>query len=112
MSDRWNGQYCSQDCFDNRSGPRRTWECKVGLVGSGLGGGFNNISELYLMNYEESINEPDDNAWKQQVENKHKQMIFKKNQVWNGTRILGLVWSIKKQADGIFVGRLTTHRCS
>ena len=30
--------------------------CEVGIVGAGLGGGFNHISELHVMKYDEKIN--------------------------------------------------------
>ena len=33
--------------------------CKVGLIGAGVGGGFNHTSKLHVMKYKETINEHD-----------------------------------------------------
>ena len=82
--------------------------CEAGLVGAGLDDGFNHTSELHASKYKEAINGPDEKVWKQEVQNEHELMIkhkvwrqVKKNQVPKGTRILGLVWSMKKTANGM-----------
>ena len=53
----------------------RMEDCEVGLVGAGLGDIFNQTSELHVMKYKEAINGPNDEAWKEVVNNNHEQMI-------------------------------------
>ena len=50
---------------------------KIGNCEVGLDIWFNHYSELYLTKCKEIINEPNDEAWKWEVENKHKWMIKK-----------------------------------
>ena len=45
---------------------------EVGLVGAGLGDGFNHISELHAVKYAEVIIRLDGEAWKQEVKNRNK----------------------------------------
>ena len=84
----------------------------------GLGGGINHTSEQHVKN-NKAINEANVKAWKKKVKNKHDGMI--KHKVWrpvrksyilNSTRILGSVWSMKKEADGTLWDTLTAHGCS
>ena len=41
---------------------------EISGVGAGLGGGFNNTSELRVMKYAEAVNGPDGNAWAEEVD--------------------------------------------
>ena len=40
-------------------------------VGAGIGGSFDNTSELRVMKYDEVINRPDGEAWKREIKNEH-----------------------------------------
>ena len=44
-------------------------------VEAGTGGGFEHISDLKPMKYNEAINSPDGEAWKAEIENEHNRMI-------------------------------------
>ena len=44
-------------------------------VGAGVGGGFENTNELKPMKYEQAINGPDGEAWKEEIDNEHNRMV-------------------------------------
>ena len=54
---------------------------KFACVGAGLGGGFNNTKELHVMKYDEAMQQPDANKWKNAVMEEHERMT--KYDVWN-----------------------------
>jgi hypothetical protein len=53
---------------------------ELGLVGAGVGGGFENIQELHVMKYNEALKTADKNKWEKAVEEEHERMV--KCKVW------------------------------
>ena len=89
---------------------------EISCVGAGLGGGFDNTSELRVMKYEEAINGPDGEAWKAEVEKEHGRMV--KNKAWvavdkadlpPGTIPIDSTWAMKKKSNGTLRGRLNAR---
>ena len=53
---------------------------EVAFVGAGIGGGFENTTELHVMKYKEAMASKDAKAWKRAVEEEHERMV--KHKVW------------------------------
>ena len=89
-------------------------EC--GLVGAGIGGGFNHTSELHVMKFEEALAGPDAEEWKKEIENEHNWML--KHKVWKavskssipkGIKLIDSTWAMKKKSYGMLRGRLNAR---
>jgi hypothetical protein len=83
---------------------------KLANVGAGVGGESANTQELKVMTYNEAINGPDGNHWKEEFDSKFNQMV--KNKVFEtvhkkdlppGTKIIDSIWAMKKRAMVLFV---------
>ena len=77
----------------------------------GLGGGFDNTSELKVMKFNDAINGPDSNKKKKDIENEHKRMVI--NGVWEpldkkdllkGVKVITLTWACKKNSNSTYHG--------
>ncbi len=44
-------------------------------MGAGVGGGFEDTNDIKPIKYNEVINDPDGEAWKQEIKNKHNRMV-------------------------------------
>jgi len=79
------------------------------LVGTGLGGGLANTSELTVMNYKEAMKSKYTEACNEEVVNE-KELFYKFNmftlmprpQVPKGANILTTIWAMKKKMKGKF----------
>jgi len=85
-------------------------------VGAGLGGGFQDTSELKPMKYKEAMKTKDANEWQKAVEQEHERMIarsvwkaVKRKDVPNTAKILTTTWAMKKKANGTFRARLNAR---
>ncbi len=76
-------------------------------VGAGIGGGFENAMELKPMKYKEAVDGPDGEAWAEEINNEHYQMV--KNDTWGsvkktslprGTKVIDSTWPCKKKSTG------------
>jgi hypothetical protein len=89
---------------------------EVGLVGAGIGGGFEHTGELKAMKYKEAMNSPDKMKWEQGVVAEHEKMktyqVFKPvdvEEVPQVAKILTSTWVMRKKADGTCRARLTAR---
>lgn len=89
---------------------------EVGLVGAGLGGGFINTKELRVMKYNEAMQQPDADKWKEGVEREYERMeehdVFKAvpiDEVPKGAKILSSTWAMKKKSNGTYRPRLNAR---
>ena len=89
---------------------------EYGLVGAGLGGGFDVTTELHVMKYKEAMAGPDKHEWTKAVEEEHTRM--KNHDVWmptpidqipRGSKILTTTWAMKKKANGKYRARLNAR---
>jgi hypothetical protein len=89
---------------------------ELACVGAGIGGGFVNTKELHVMKYDQAINGPDKEKWKQAVQEEHERMVthgvFKtvpKDEVPIGAKVLSSAWAMKKKANGTCRARLNAR---
>jgi hypothetical protein len=97
--------------------PEQTYyECLVeigsvsmALVGAGVGGGFTNTQELYVMNYDEAMKTKDKKDWVRAVEEEHEQMMklkvikpVKRSELPDRAKVLSTTWAMKKKSNGTF----------
>ena len=85
-------------------------------VGAGIGGGFDNTSELRPMKYKEAMKTKDAKEWQKAVEQEHKRMIersvwkaVKRQDVPDTAKILTTTWAMKKKANGTYRARLNAR---
>ena len=57
-----------------------TKNIEIEAVGARLGGRFDHTSKLKVMKFEEDMNRPDRNKWKEEIKNEHRKMEM--NGVW------------------------------
>ncbi len=86
------------------------FQFEVANVGAGVGGGFINMQELWVMMYSKAINEPDEERWKAEVENEYQRMVnckvFKpvlKSDLPPKTKNIDSVWAIMKKAMALYM---------
>jgi hypothetical protein len=86
---------------------------KFACVGAGLGGGFENTTELHVMKYDEAMKSPDAEQWQRAVKEEYERMVengvwtpVQKSEVSNEARILTSTWAMKKKSNGTFRTRL------
>ena len=84
-----------------------------------LGGGLNHIGKVHVTKHKETITGPNGKASKQEVEKENKNIMkqkvgrpIKMSKVPKGAKLLDLVLSVKKKADGTLQCRLIAHGCS
>jgi hypothetical protein len=89
---------------------------EVGLVGAGIGGGFEHTGELKAMKYKEAMDSPDKQKWEQGVVAEHEKMmtyqVFEPvdvEEVPEDAKILTSTWVMRKKADGTCRARLTAR---
>jgi hypothetical protein len=86
---------------------------EIACVGAGLGGGFENTTELHVMKYDEAMKSPDAEQWQRAVEEEYERMVengvwtpVPKSEVSNEAKILTTTWAMKKKSNGTFRARL------
>ena len=86
---------------------------EVIAVGAGLGGGFENTSELKVMKYAEAMAGPDKKQWTQAVKEEYERFLkygvfepVKKEDVPDGAKILSTTWAMKKKSNGTYRARM------
>ena len=91
-------------------------EGEWGMVGAGLGGGFDVTTELHVMKYKQAMKSVDKIDWIKAVDEEHKRMMD--HQVWEavpkgkikkGGKVLTSTWAMKKKANGKFRARLNAR---
>jgi hypothetical protein len=85
-------------------------------VGAGLGGGFENTSELQVMNYNEAMESNDTEKWKlaakEEYERTMKHNVFQevtRDEGPEGAKILTLTRATKKKSNGTFRARMNAR---
>jgi hypothetical protein len=88
----------------------------MGLVGAGVGGGFQDTHELHVMKYEQAMKSKDKNAWEIAVKEEHDRMkkykVFKavsKDKLPKQAKILTSTWAMKKKSSGVYRARVTAR---
>jgi Reverse transcriptase (RNA-dependent DNA polymerase) len=85
----------------------------MAFVGAGIGGGFENTTELHVMKYDAAMKSPDAGQWKRSVQEEHDRMVD--NEVWTpvpktevpaDAKVLTTTWAMKKKANGKYRARL------
>ncbi len=73
---------------------------ETSFVGAGVGGGFDNIGDLKVMNYQKAMGSPEAAEWKVEVKNEKERFdkfdavtVVKLSQVPKGTKITTTVWA-------------------
>lgn len=89
---------------------------EVCCVGAGIGTGFTNTQELHVMKYDEAINGPDGDKWKQAVKEEFDRMmkskvfeVWKEEDVPDSATVLSTTWAMKKKASGVYRARMTAR---
>ena len=90
-------------------------EMEIGLVGAGLGGGFDNTAELHVMKYDEAMaKEPE--AWTKSVDEEHDRFVQHKvvkpvpiEEVPEGASIMSTTWAMKLKANGDHRARINAR---
>jgi hypothetical protein len=89
---------------------------EVGLVGAGIGGGFEHTGELKVMKYKEAMSSPDKAKWEQGVEDEYQKMVTYQvfepvdiDEISPNAKILTSTWAMKKKADGTCRARLNAR---
>ena len=86
------------------------------LVGAALGGGFENTSELHVLNYKEAMASKDKDKWLKAMKEEHDRML--KHKVWKavkpssvpkGEKIITSTWANKRKSNGTFRARLNAR---
>jgi hypothetical protein len=89
---------------------------EVAAVGAGLGGGFENTSELRVMKFKEAMKGSDNENWQKAVDEEHDRM--QKHRVWEAVlrdgipaqaKILTSTWAMKKKSNGVYRARLNAR---
>jgi hypothetical protein len=79
-------------------------DAKCAFIGAALGGGFENTTELHVMNYKEAMESDDKEKWLVDMKEEHERMV--KNKVWKaippsevpkGKKIILSTWANKKK---------------
>ena len=81
-------------------------------VGAGIGGGFDNTSELHVMTYDEAMSKPDKAEWIKAVDKEHERMVTNKvftpkyiKDIPAHATILSTKWAMKKKSNGTYRAR-------
>jgi hypothetical protein len=89
---------------------------EFGLIGAGIGGGFENTSELHVMKYNEAMTKDDKVNWDKAVEEEHTRMtdheawtVCDREDVPLGTKIITTTWAMKKKANGTYRARMNAR---
>ena len=85
---------------------------EAGLLGAGLGGGFNNAKELRPIKYKEAISGADKEQWIKAIDEEWERMAkhnvfkaMKRKDVPEDENIVTNTWAMKKKASGRFRAR-------
>jgi hypothetical protein len=82
---------------------------EFGLVGAGIGGGFENKAELKVMKFDKAMSGPNKEKWEKATDEEHEHML--KHKVWKvvkrrdvpkGALLLSSTWAMKQKADGTY----------
>ena len=89
---------------------------ELNLVGAGIGGGFDNTSELKVMNYQQAMSSENKEAWKVEVGNEKKRFdkynaftAVKESSLPANAKILSSTWAMKMKTNGTLRGRLNAR---
>ena len=89
---------------------------EFGLIGAGIGGGFENTSELHVMKFDEAMSKDDKSNWDQAVTEEYERMRDHKawqevdqNAIPKDTKIITSTWAMKKKANGTYRARLNAR---
>jgi hypothetical protein len=89
---------------------------EIAAIGAGLGGGFENTSELHVMKFPEAMSGNDAVNWQKAVDEEHERM--KKMAVWKAVlkeeipkhaKVLTSTWAMKKKSNGTYRARLNAR---
>jgi hypothetical protein len=82
---------------------------EFGLVGTGIGGGFENTAELKVMKFDKAMSGPNKEKWEKATAEEHERMlkhkvrkVVKHRNVPKGALLLSSTWAMKQKADGTY----------
>ena len=85
-------------------------------VGAGLGGGFQNTTELHVMTYDQAMNQADWAEWVQSVDKEHERMVTNRvfrpmhiDDIPEWATVLTTTWAMKKKANGTYRARMVAR---
>ena len=80
---------------------------EFGLIGAGIGGGFDNTSKLHVLKFDEALSKDIKSNWYQAVAKEYERMHDHKawqevgwGTIPEGTKIITSIWAMKKKANG------------
>ena len=89
---------------------------EFGMVGAGLGGGFDVTTELHVMKYKQAMKSDDKDDWMKAVEEEHQRMVdhhvwdeVPRDEVGSREKVLTSTWAMKKKANGKFRARVNAR---
>ena len=89
---------------------------EVACVGAGLGGGFENASELHVMKHKKAMATEDRPKWEVAVEEEHQRMVdavawkaIMIKDLPRGAKIVTSTWAMKKKSSGVFRARINAR---
>ena len=91
-------------------------DIEISQVGAGVGGGFENTSNLKVMNYREAMQSADAEEWKAEVQNEKERFdkfnvitVVPRNEMQKGIKAMTTTWAMKKKPSGKLRGRLNAR---
>jgi hypothetical protein len=89
---------------------------EFGFVGMGIGGGFENTSELHVLTYEEAMRTANHREWSDVVLEEHERMIqhgvfvsVPLDEIPYNAKKITSTWAMRQKADGTKRARLAAH---
>lgn len=89
---------------------------EVACVGAGIGVGFTDTKELYVMSYKEAVTGPDRPYWLKAIDEEHARMIehavwteINKKNVPKGAKVIDTTWAMKKKSNGTYRARINAR---
>ena len=89
---------------------------EIGLVGAGVGGGFEDTNELHVMTFDEAMASGEEEEWFDAVEEEHDRMV--EHDVWEPVplsevpkkaKVLTSTWAMKKKSNGTKRARMAAR---
>ncbi|KAL7580848.1 hypothetical protein ACA910_001121 [Epithemia clementina (nom. ined.)] len=89
---------------------------ELGLVQASLGDGITNMSELWVLTYNEAMKTGDQERWQEAINEEHDQMvtnnvlkIVKLKDLTKGANVIDYTWTLKKKAGRVYCGRVVAR---
>ena len=88
-------------------------ELEIMCVGAGIGGGYQNTTELHVLNYKQAMKSSKAPEWRKEVVKEHERFkkykvftVVKRSDMPKGAKAMSTTWAFKHKANGDLRGRL------